>query len=159
MDVEVRGGDQFYALSRALKAAGRTDLRKELSKQLRDGAKPLIPVAREAARRMVPDAGGLAAQVAKEPMRVQVRTGRATAGVRVVMARRRGGGRSSNRGVIRHPVFGNRDRWVSQRVPSAAGWFDDTLDREAPRQVRPAIERALSDMADRVVRETRRGGV
>lgn len=148
-DFEARGADQFLALSKALKEAGRTDLRKALNKGMRDGAKPLIPKARAEALATLPQRGGLAKLVAKEPARVQTRTGR-DPGVRIVVGKKRGGARSANRGVIRHPVFGNRERWVSQPVPS--GWFDDTMRKHGP-DVRPALERAIDDMARRIVRD------
>lgn len=44
----------------------------------------------------------------------------------------------------RHPVFG-RDRWVSQEWPSAAGWFDDTLD-EGVAEYQAAARRAMDDV-------------
>jgi hypothetical protein len=149
-DFEIRGADQFLALSKALKHAGRTELRKELNKGIKRAAKPLIPKARAEALRRLPQSGGLAKQVAKEPARVQVRTGARTAGVRVVVGRRRGGARQANRGVIRHPVFGNRDVWVNQRVPS--GWFDDPMKDAAP-AIRRDVEQALEDVAEQIVRE------
>lgn len=146
-DFAVTGADEFFAVSKALKAAGRSDLRKELNKAMKDGAKPLMPKAKAAATRQVPSRGGLAAQVAREPMRTQVRTGAKTAGVRVVVGRRRGAARSTNAGVIRHPVFGRG--FVTQQVPQAAGWFDDTMQREAP-GVRPDLERAVQRMVEKV---------
>ena len=152
-DFTVTGADDFYRLSKALKAAGRTELRKELNAELRKAGKPLIDRTRAAARSDLPSRGGLAAQVAREPQRIQVRTGARTAGVRVVVGRRRGGARGANRGVIRHPVFGNRDKWVNQRVEP--GWFDKTLQRDAPDIARPAIEAAMQSIADKVVNEAR----
>lgn len=149
-DFAVTGADEFFAVSKALKAAGQGDLRKALNKGMRDGAKPLLPKAKAAAARQVPSRGGLAAQVAREPMRVQVRTGAATAGVRVVVGRRKGAARSTNAGTIRHPVFG-RARYVTQQVPGARGWFDDTLAREAP-SVRPDLERVVQEMVEKIVR-------
>ena len=149
-DFEVKGADQFLRLSKALKQAGRTELRKELTKGLRDGARPLIPLARAAARQQIPHRGGLADLVAREPMRVQVRTGAKTAGVRIVVGNRRGAARATNAGLLRHPVFGTAV-CVSQRVTESAGWFDETLTRNAP-IVRPELERALQRVADRVVK-------
>lgn len=150
-DFEVQGADQFLRLSKALKHAGRTQLRKELSKGLRDGAKPLIPKARAEALRRLPSSGGLARQVAREPMRVQVRTGR-TPGVRIVVGKKQGGARSANRGVIRHPVFGNRNVWVNQPVPP--GWFDDPMREGAPK-VRPDLEKAIDRIVEQVVRDAK----
>lgn len=150
-DFEVRGADQFFELSKALKHAGRTELRKELNKAMRVGAKPLIPKARAEAMARLPQRGGLAKQVAKEPARVQTRTGR-DSGVRIVVGKKRGGARQANRGVIRHPVFGNREKWVDQKV--RPGWFDDPMRASAP-EIRQALEQGIEDVAAKVVREAR----
>ena len=150
--ISVSGADDFYRLSKALKNAGKVELRKQLNKQLREAAKPLVQDARDAARRELPQKGGLAAQVAKSPIRVQVRTGARTAGVRITG---RGQGlRGADRGRLRHPVFGNRDRWVTQDVKP--GWFTGTMEREAPK-VKPAIDQAIQDVADVIVREAKHG--
>lgn len=150
-DFRVEGAEKFLRLSKALKAAGQTELRKELNKSMREAVKPLIPKVKDAARNKLPQRGGLAAQVAKAPVRAQVRTGNATAGVRLVVGKRRGSAAAStNRGVVRHPVFG-RNTWVEQRVEP--GWFDATLEREAPGETRQAIEQALEAMADKVRRD------
>ncbi len=146
-DFEIRGADEFLRVSKALKAAGQTELRKELNKAMRDGARPLVPIAKQSARSQLPTRGGLAAQVAGEPIRVQVRTGAQTAGVRIVVGRRKGGSRGANRGVIRHPVFGNREVWVNQ--PVDPGWFDEAMQKAAP-EVRPDLERALERVAKEV---------
>lgn len=147
-DVEVRGED-FYRLSRALKNAGRADLRRELNKALRNATKPLIAKTRAAALRDLPQRGGLAASVAKAPQRVQVRTGAQTAGVRIVAS---GSVKGANSGVVRHPVYGRRDVFVEQQVPG--GWFDQTLSESAP-EVRPHIQSAMEAVAEQVVREAK----
>lgn len=148
-DFEIHGADQFLALSKALKHAGRTELRKELNKAMRTGAKPLIPKARASAMARLPQRGGLAQQIAKEPTRVQTRTGK-DPGVRVVVGKKRGGARAANRGVIRHPVFGNRDVWVDQQV--RPGWFDEPMAASAP-EIRKALEQGIEDVAAKVVRD------
>jgi hypothetical protein len=151
-DFAVRGTDDFYRLSKALKHAGRTGMRKELHKGLQRAAKPLIPKTRREALHRLPRRGGLAQQVAREPQRVQVRTGATTAGVRVVVGKKRGGARAANQGRIRHRVFG-QDVWVEQRV--TPGWFDDTVRGDAP-EIRRDLERVVEDFAKQVVREARR---
>ena len=147
-DFEVQGADRFLRLSKALKEAGRKDLRRELHAGMRKAARPLISKTRSEAGRRLPQRGGLARQVAKEPQRVEVRTGR-TAGVRLVVAKKAGGARGANRGVIRHPVFGNREVWVDQKVP--AGWFDDPIKAEAT-AIRRDVERAVQNVIDRIAR-------
>lgn len=152
-DFDVRGADEFLKLSKALKHAGRTELRRELTNGMKRAARPLIPKTRAEARRRLPKKGGLAAQVAKEPQRVQVRTGARTAGVRIVVGKKSGGARGANKGVVRHPVFGNREVWVDQDVPS--GWFDDPIRESAP-EIRRDLERAMESVAEQVVREAGR---
>ena len=151
-EFSVSGAEHFYALSKALKAAGRSDLRKELNAELRKVGRPLIAKTRAAALDKLPSRGGFAAQVAKEPQRVQVRTGQDTAGMRIVVGKRRGGAQAANRGTIRHPVFG-RSQFVDQQVEP--GWFDQTLEKEAPPVAREAVEHALESIAEKVVREAK----
>ena len=151
-DYEVRGAEDFLKLSKALKHAGRTELRKELTSSLKRTAKPLIGKTRDEARRRLPQKGGLAKRVAKTPQRIQVRTGAKTAGVRVVVGKSNSGARGANKGVVRHPVFGNRQVWVNQSVPP--GWFDEPLRKSAP-EVRRGLEKAIESIADKVAREAR----
>lgn len=148
-DFEVKGAEHFLELSKALKRAGQTAMRKELHAGMRRAAKPLIAKTRAEARRRLPKGGGLADQVAKEPQRVQVRTGARSAGVRLAVSNKAGGARAANRGKIRHPVFGNRDVWVDQKVP--AGWFDDPAEAEAP-QIRRELDRAVRDIVAQIER-------
>lgn len=152
-DFELQGVEQFYALSKALKHAGHKQLRKDLNKGLREAAKPLVKKTRSAARSQLPSGGGLAQQVAKEPQRVQVRTGSRTAGVRLVVQRKRGAAWATNKGRLRHPVFGNRDVWVTQAVPP--GWFDDTIKKDQRAIVRDA-QGVLDTIVGQIVDDARR---
>lgn len=147
------GAADFLRLSKALKEAGRKDLRNELHKGLRTAAKPLIKKTRAATSRL-PQKGGLAAKVKKTPQRIQVRTGVNTAGVRVVVPKKAGSGaQAANRGVIRHPVFGDRETWVDQPVPP--GWFDEPIEASAP-EIRPELEKAVQHVLDQIVHDARR---
>lgn len=146
-DFEVTGADQFLALSKALKAAGQADLRKELNKGLRDAAQELIPLAREEARAVLPSSGGLNERVARARMRVKVSTGR-DPGVSIVAGRPGSGARGAEFGRIRHPVFGNREKWVTQTVP--AKWLTGTVSRSR-HVVIPKLEEALERVARKVV--------
>lgn len=151
-DFEIHGAESFLQLSKALKHAGRTDMRKELHKGVRKAARPLIPKARAEARRRLPKRGGLAELVAREPARTQVRTG-ADPGVRIVIGKKRGGARATNRGAIRHPVFGDKSKWVEQRI-SPAGWFDESMMGEK-RAIQRDIEKAILNVVDQISRGVR----
>lgn len=149
-DVEISGAEDFLRLSKALKHAGRKELRKELNREIKVAAKPIIKKTRARARADLPSGGGLNKIVAKEPQRIQVRTGAKTAGVRIVVGKKRGGARAANKGFIRHPVFGNREVWVTQRVPS--DWFDGPA-RESESELRRSVEKAMQEIVNRIVRE------
>lgn len=146
-DFELRGADDFLKLSKALKNAGQKDLRRELHKGLQDAAREIIPLARAAAREELPQTGGMNEAVAKARMRVKVSTGR-DPGVSIVAGRPGSGARGAEFGRIRHPVFGNRDVWVSQSVP--AHWLTGTISRSR-HLVIPKLEAALERVARKVV--------
>lgn len=143
----IKGTNDFLSLSKALKAAGKQDLRKELHKHMRDAAKPLIPKVREAARNSLPKKGGLNERIARKGYRPQVRTGEKTAGVRIVGAKV---DPRINDGRVFHPVFG-RKPGVVQQVPEARGYFDKTLSDEGP-AVRDDLLRTLNNFTERIIR-------
>jgi hypothetical protein len=144
--------DDFYRLSKALKVAGQTGLRKELHKSVVLAAKPLIPKVREAARRDLPKHGGLNERIARKPYRAQARTGVTTAGVRIVGTKV--DPRINSQGRIAHPVFGRPGSTVVQQVPEAKGYFDETLSESAP-LVRAGILAVLSQFPDRIVAQAK----
>lgn len=148
--------DDFYRLSKALKHAGETELRKALHKSMREAAKPLVKTARDAALDSgIPASGGLAARISKAAFRAQVRTGATTAGVRITAPGKNVTVKMLNTyGKVRHPVRGNRSVWVDQPVPAAAGWFDKAMQEHAP-EVRDDLVRALEAMAEQIMREAR----
>lgn len=154
MDASVRGAENFLALSKSLKAAGRASLRRELNGNMRRAGRPLIAKTRAVALSDLPSRGGLAAIVASEPQRVQVRTGEKTAGIRIVVGERRGGARGADLGLVRHPVFG-RDEWTTQ--PVKPGWFSGTLAAEGADITRPFVEDAMKAIADKIIEGARRG--
>jgi hypothetical protein len=148
-DFEVRGAEDFLKLSKALKAAGRGDLRKALNKGIRDATKPLVKRTRAATDRL-PSSGGLAARVRAAPQRVQTRTG-SDPGVRITAGKPGTGAYGADTGTVRHPVFGG-SAFVSQAVPP--GWFSETLAGSAD-EVLPEIEKAMQTVVERIVKEAR----
>lgn len=145
----VTGAEDFLALSRRLKAAGRGDLRRELNKAMSGAAKPLIPKVKQAAQQNLPQRGGLATRIARKSYRAQTRTGATTAGVRIVGSKV--DPRIDQQGRVAHPVFGRPGSMVVQQVPAAKGYFSETLSQEGP-QVRDELVKTLEQWADRLVR-------
>lgn len=140
-DVEILGLQQLTRLGLALKATGAGGLRRELLSGLRAAAKPMVKEARAAAMDRLPKAGGLNVRVAGEPILIRNRLTGTGVGVRIVTTTT--DTRGPNKGVIRHPVFGHKDRWVTQQDPRAKGWFDDTLAKAQP-EGEKAIAEAVS---------------
>jgi hypothetical protein len=132
-------GQGLKVLQRKLKAMDAKDLRRELNRGLKDAAGQMIPVARDAARGSLPQTGGLADRVASAPMRISVTTGR----VRIMA---KGMDRRSETGRLRHPVFGNREVWVTQQIKPH--WFTERMRERAPQ-----VRRELVEAMDRIARK------
>jgi hypothetical protein len=156
--VEVTGADQFLRLSKALKEAGRTEMRKALHKGLRDGANRVKPEAAEALAAALPS--GLADKGRRVKQAVQVKTGR-DPGVSIVVRYGKAGTglgatnakQVNTAGTFRHPVY-KTGAWVQQGAKSS-GWFDKTYQNKAP-ALRRELARVIDDVADQVVQRARR---
>lgn len=155
-DFRVTGADQLGALARRIRAEGDAGkgLRRELLRELRAAAVPARDAAREAIlawETKPPDDRGLRREIARN-IRVRVRLSGKRIGVRVSVGKVDGTNlpRRINKGVWRHPVFGNPDVWVTQA--GDRGWFDRT-----ERQQTPAVRRRLSRAMQRVSRRITSG--
>lgn len=152
------GAEQFAALSRGLKEAGETGLRRELYKAINDAAKP---IAREISsiehlKRYLPDryaavlADDLACTVSKltgkDPgISIRARSRARSRRVRLLDA-----------GLINHPVYaqGERETWRwanGQTGGMRPGFFTDPAEKAGP-DVRSAILQAMSDTARKITR-------
>jgi len=146
------GARAFYELSRRLKevgGTGRGSLRNEMTKALKQAAKPLPKAVKDAAADRFPKRGGLNKVMAKRTPKVVTRTGATTAGVRI--QDKKTDPRMNAEGRIYHPVFGRTGSDAVQFEPRVKGYFDDTLQNEAP-EVRDAVVEVLEDFARRLVR-------
>ncbi|MCP2168134.1 hypothetical protein [Goodfellowiella coeruleoviolacea] len=182
--VEIRGTAEFRATAAKLKAAGRGDLVREMAREMRTAARPVVQDAQRSvqslASRAVRGGGGqarraydvsrsrratdrvqdrafrrrgLRATIARA-VRTQVSTGARSASVRIRTNRsmlppdQRKLPRLMNKGAWRHPVMGNRDRWVEQKV-TPEGWFDKPMLRGGP-QVRRAAVSVVDDIVKKL---------
>ncbi len=155
------GNKDLAILALRLKAAGEGGLRRELLAGLRAGVRPIIGELQAAARADLPKKGGLNEYVAASKFTVRNRLSPLTAGVSIVNqpqsgSSRRGGTGSvqfgSDRGVVRHPVFGHRDRkWADTKV--RGGWFTGTIEQHLPQvtvEVTAVLTKVAADLAGRV---------
>jgi len=117
-DIEVRGADQLVRLSKRLRQVGNKDLKKELRTALREATKPVQAAIRRHAEDSMPKRGGLNRVMARSRISTQIRGSGNSPGIRLAS---KSHDPRINRGRLRHPVYGHRDRWVTQRVPE--GWF------------------------------------
>lgn len=139
-------------VANALKAAGRGDLRRQLLARIRVAGKPAVKAAQERALATMPKSGGLADLVASN-LAVRSNLSGASASVRI----RRKGKTPTDRtmvgmdeaGTWRHPVYGDRTKWVEQSAPASINWFTGTIDQHAP-VFRDAVLAAMEDIAAKI---------
>lgn len=122
-------GPDFDALARKLDQAGR-NLDREIGQAVDKELGTLPEAVVSSAFRILPKRGGLAALVAG---RVNVQKARGASSVTIFSVGQKGLKelRKLDGGSVRHPVHGNRKKWVTQAVPSKF-W------------TRPVKERALA---------------
>ena len=134
------GAEQLGKLSRRLKEAGDKELKRELFKALNRATKKPKAEARARALTTLPRHGGLAKRVAASRFTTRNRTTRTGDAVLQLVAKGTVNVHSIDRGRVRHPVFGNRDRWVAQ--PVKPGWFSIPMkanERGTQREIAAAL--------------------
>ena len=134
VEVRVTGAEQLRALARDLKEAGgpARGLRRELLAAMRLAGKPLVEATKVSARDHLPKHGGLNVWVA-DGAKIAVRNRVAatnTVGMRIVATKGNHDLEDMDSGSIRHPVYGNRTKWVAQNVYQ--GWFTKPLNAALP---------------------------
>jgi hypothetical protein len=144
----VNGERQLAELGARLQGAAAAGIRKSTQAQIRAAVKPLIPIIQESARASLPKAGGMNNFVARRRPRTSVRMGPRVQSVRITY---KGKGAPSDRGPWRHPVFGHRDRWVSQEYTPALGWWE-RAEAEGTPLAKVLMSQVLRDVAAEVNR-------
>ncbi|MEU6098951.1 hypothetical protein [Streptomyces sp. NPDC047079] len=164
-DVRILNTGSLLELSRRLRAAGGENIRQSMHRRIRRAAEPLRDDLQDSIRGLnirAPGRSGrpggpspttrpLRATIA-DAIRISVRTG-ASPGATVWVDK----GRLPpdlkrmpaviNEGRIRHPVFGNRRRWVTQWAQPP--WWDSTVRRHQPR-IEREVARVLDDVRRRL---------
>lgn len=157
MQFSLRGGEDLRKISRELRAAGNgRTVRKQLSKELRAAALPMVPAVR-ASIRAIPATGGqssgLRTRLARAT-RLRVNTVGRNAGVAVLVdGKKMPAGEKALPAYLegtkrpwRHPVFGDTDVWVTQkshpyfyRIVAPMGW-----------RSRSAVNRVLDNITRKI---------
>lgn len=133
--VDVSDYQRFAA---KLKGADKA-VQRAIRKRLRAAGKPLGEHVRDEGSESMPSRGGLRSRLQGAPVTVALRA----TGVDIwVGNRRKSQFARLDRGVLRHPVYGNRKTWVTQDVPDEA--YSRAWESLAP-EVRDEFERVLTD--------------
>lgn len=168
MATEITGNKALRELIEDLKDAGDDGKRrKQLLKEMRSVARPVVPQLKAAIQR-IPSKGHRARKGRKGTLRsemsraatAQVRTTAKGAGVFIFMnPRKMPDGTKSLPAYfeqkpgytrLRHPLFGNPEKWVQQDVPQR-GYFTKTVE-----PLGDNAERALKKMMDKTARDLER---
>ncbi len=148
-DISVTGAEKFASVAKALRQAGDKELQKELYSALNRATKPMRAEAKKSAEQNLPRTGGLNKRVARARMSTRRRAGK-NPGVKIVAT-----GMSQlglmDKGRVRHPVWGNRSRWVNQPIPQARDWFTRPMEGGA-KDVRREIVKTLDTIAKKLAR-------
>jgi hypothetical protein len=133
VDIRITGTSELARVQHRLKLVGDTGLGKQMGKQLRAAVAEFAPAARKEALAAMPSGYGPTLSRSLN-FRLRVRDTAYTSDVRIRVT---GKGRKElrdvprlNRGRLRHPLFGNRNRWYDQRV--RPGFVDRPADRLLP---------------------------
>lgn len=165
--IRITGTGQLIELSRRLRAAGHDNIRSSFHRRLRHAAEPLHADLQSAIRNLAissqprkagkrggpsPTTRPLRSTIA-EAVRISVRlTGNPSARVWIDRGRLpsdipMGVVNRLNEGRLRHPVFGNKRRWVQQTAPPL--WWDKTVRAHQDRMTRE-VERVADDVRRRL---------
>ena len=149
LDIEIRGAEEFGTLSRRLKSMGDDGkgLRKELYAGLNRAAKPARAAVKESILSELPRRGGLADLIASDTKVTFNKRGLGRNPSIRITSKSPHEIRKLNQGILRHPLFGNRKVWQSQKIP--AGAFTDPIEKLAP-QMRVEMEQVIRTVAAKI---------
>jgi hypothetical protein len=145
-ELRITGAEEFGRLSTRLNAADKT-IQREFSTALNRATKPIKAKAKASALSTLPSSGGLAARVAGARLSVRRTTRGKNIGIRIVAGSAKQQLAGIDKGSVKHPTFGNRSAWVTQRVN--AGWFTRPMLNSAS-DVRRELLKAMDDVADKL---------
>lgn len=164
-DVRILNTGSLLELSRRLRAAGGENIRQSLHRRIRRVAEPLRDDLQSSIRGLdirspgrsgrpggpSPNSRPLRATIA-DAIRISVRTGSSPGATVWVDKGRMPPDMKNipdqlNSGRLRHPVFGNRRRWVNQYA--SPPWWDSVVRQHTPRMERE-VARVLDDVRRRL---------
>jgi hypothetical protein len=151
--VRTAGAAKLAQVAAVLVYSGDKGLQRELRRAASRMTKPLRAAARQGALQILPHRGGLdehVASTARISTRVRLNSSKGF-GLRIAGDSRDNLHRMDEQGIVRHPLFGNRKKWIDERI--RPGWFTNPLilatNDIGPRE----IDKAIGDVADALQRK------
>lgn len=152
MDVDIRSSDLEQLAKRLRKLEDGKVLRREMTAGLREATKPLVPQVRAAVRAVPSKSDGDLRDRIARAVQVKVTLAGFRTGVRIRVDTARLGAKAPVAALLegrrrwRHPVFGNRDAWVTQQPHP---YLRPTVEPRAG-EVRRKLQRVADDIARRI---------
>lgn len=146
----VTGQASLKSVEAKLRKAGPT-LDEAVAKHLRRVAPEIPPLIRAEVPTHIPVSGGYAA-VLEAALQFKTRVGVKTGMTMTITAKGKTEDREVgrvNRGSLRHPLFGNREKWYTTKV--RRGFVDDGIEKAEPLLV-DAVQDARDELARDIVR-------
>lgn len=141
----VRGAEQFSALAKRFKEAGRKDLTSELYRGINRATKPLKQEVKAKLPEYLP-AGYVQYLGPKLKLTTSKRTSAKAPGV-IIRARSNSRLDNVDAGDLRHPLFGIKRYWFDTSVKP--GFFSEVLMDNAD-EVKKALQQAMDDVAKKI---------
>lgn len=147
LEFRVTGANgRLRSVAQALKEAGDTGLQRELRRGVVRATRPAIAAVRRELPAYMPSG-----YLPTFRSSLKLRTGDISGGVRITADAQ---GKTEprrvtdlNRGRLRHPLWGNRDRWYAQRIRPR--FVDEPIQQQAP-AMRAELERSLDTVAAKI---------
>ena len=148
-DFEIRGADDVDALVKRIRShADSKALRKELYAGLNRATKEVRGEMKEAIPAALPRRGGLAASVeGSTRFTASAKSGK-NAGVTIWARNRKHDIRTLTGKRLRHPVYGNRRRWVNQTEGVEPAVFIGRFEDQ-----KPHVQRVLKEVLESIARK------
>lgn len=144
-----RAAEKLDLVASTLRDLQDKGLTRELSKALNRATEELKRDAKDNAGEVLPHRGGLAERVKAAKLATRRRSGR-NPGLRIT-AKGLDQLEAMDRGFVKHPVWGNRDVWVTQEV--TPGWFTTPMEDgrvEVARRIDEALDELAAELARRL---------
>jgi hypothetical protein len=149
-DFEIRGADDIDALVKRIRNhADAKALRREMFRALNASTRQMRGEIHEAIPAALPTSGGLSASVQGSTRFNTSAKGGKHAGVTLWARNRKHDIRTLTGKRLRHPVYGNRDRWVNQTAGVEPAVILGVFDKQKP-HVREQILKVMNDIAKKV---------